>query len=379
MDDVSPTKWHLAHTTWFFDIFILKPLGKQVASPLFSRLFNSYYNAVGSQHPRGKRGFLSRPRLEEIYDYRNRVDDLILESEIEIHSSTELTRLFELGIQHEEQHQELMLMDIKHVLGTNPLYPRYGAPPWGEQKEDASSNPTGKQSNQEKWQRFDELNLQIGSNFESFAFDNEGPQHNRFIPSFKLYPMLVSNDNYLDFIRDGGYDNHRLWLSEGWSWVRLNEIDSPLYWQREHRDAEWQEYTLNGNAPLDLSAPVAHISYFEADAFATWAGARLPSEFELERAFQSNAKGDSEANPGTMLEQQQGFRWQWTQSSYQPYPGFRATPDAVGEYNGKFMVNQYVLKGSSTLTPPQHSRATYRNFFPTHSRWVMNGLRLAQD
>jgi ergothioneine biosynthesis protein EgtB len=374
MTDASPIKWHLAHTTWFFETFILERFEPEFRSyhPAFRVLFNSYYNGVGEKHPRPQRGLLTRPSLAEIRDYRCHVDARMAALLSRDTLPAELPALVELGLQHEQQHQELILTDLKHLLSMNPLKPAYSDAPFVQ----------GGKAALLSWLDFDADMVELGHAGEGFCFDNETPRHRQFVERFALASRLVSNGEFMAFIEDGGYANPALWLSEGWDWVCANRLAQPLYWQRE--DGRWREFTLHGMQPLDAQRPAAHLSYFEADAYARWAGARLPTEAEWELA----AAGANDAaarglHPAVAaqsgLSQLFGACWQWTASSYAPYPGFAAAEGAVGEYNGKFMVNQYVLRGSSCATPQGHSRATYRNFFPATARWQFSGLRLAKS
>jgi ergothioneine biosynthesis protein EgtB len=356
MPDASPIKWHLAHTTWFFETFILERMehGFKPFHPAFRVLFNSYYNGVGEKHPRPQRGLLTRPAMAEVRAYRANVDErmaILLSAGI----SSELAALITLGLQHEQQHQELMLTDVKHLLAQNPLLPAYraDAAPGAE-----PAGPLG-------WIGFEGGLADIGYSGDGFCFDNELPRHRVYVAPFELSSRLVTNGEYLAFVEAGGYRDPALWLAEGWDWINAQGIAAPLYWQR--RGGRWQEFTLHGLAPLDLRAPAAHLSLFEADAYARWAGARLPTESEWEVAS---------AEP--RLQQLFGHCWQWTSSSYAPYPGYRPVAGALGEYNGKFMVNQYVLRGSSQATPSGHARASYRNFFPATARWQFTGIRLAR-
>jgi ergothioneine biosynthesis protein EgtB len=380
MPDVSPTKWHLAHTTWFFETFILETslADFQPYHPRYRVLFNSYYNSVGEQHARPQRGLLSRPPLEDIFRYRAHVDDL-MEKLFADRRDAGFARLVEIGLNHEEQHQELLLMDIKHVLATNPLRPPY--------REDLAVSK--QDTDRVEWIHFDEKVGEIGHDGAGFCFDNELPRHRSLIGRHALANRCVTSGEYLDFMADGGYARPELWLSEGWDWRQRGSIKAPLYWERDGSD--WAETTLGGLRAVDEAAPVVHVSYFEAEAFARWAKARLPREEEWEAASsaaESGAANDLQrdhlhpiaalARPGR-LAQMLGDVWEWTQSSYAPYPGYRAPDGAIGEYNGKFMCNQYVLRGGSCVTPRGHTRESYRNFFPVHSRWAFSGIRLARD
>jgi ergothioneine biosynthesis protein EgtB len=364
MPDASPIKWHLAHTTWFFETFILERFEADFRPhhQAFRVLFNSYYNGVGQKHPRAQRGLLTRPSTDEVIAYRHNVDarmGKLLGIWNKDQALSELVKLTELGIQHEQQHQELMMTDVKHLLSMNPLFPVY-----------AGNKPNEKSINGEAtWLPFDDGVMEVGHRGGGFCFDNELPRHRQFVESFSLASHLVTNAEFLAFIDDGGYRNPALWLSEGWDWVRANALTQPLYWHRSD-NATWQEFTLHGLQLLEPLAPAIHLSYFEADAYANWAGARLPTEFEWEVAAQAKAH---------RLTQLFGSAWQWTSSSYSPYPGFVVADGAIGEYNGKFMVNQYVLRGSSSVTPPGHARASYRNFFPASARWQFSGVRLAKS
>ena len=356
MPDASPAKWHLAHTTWFFETFLLEQYEPDFAPfhPAFRMLFNSYYNGVGEKYARPQRGLLTRPSRPEVLAYRHNVDHRIaalLASPI----SPELTSLIELGLQHEQQHQELIATDILHLLSNNPLFPAF--------QPDAPPAPA---AGPLTWHEFAGGITQIGHQSEGFSFDNESPRHRCFLEPYELASRLVTNAEYRDFIEDGGYSTPSLWLSEGWDLINSQHHSHPLYWR--NLDGNWYIFGSRGLEALDPAAPATGLSYFEATAYAAWAGARLPTEFEWEHA--------AAINPG--LEQLFGAAWQWTSSSYSPYPGYTAPPGAIGEYNGKFMVNQYVLRGSSSVTPAGHSRITYRNFFPASARWQVSGIRLAK-
>jgi ergothioneine biosynthesis protein EgtB len=363
MPDVSPTRWHLAHTTWFFEAFVLdNTAGYEPFSRDFQYLFNSYYNAVGEQFPRARRGLLSRPGLAEVIKYRAHVDRhmlKVLERGIDRTTAT----VIELGWNHEQQHQELMLTDIKHVLSCNPLDPAYqaGQPP-----------APVRQCEPQEWSHYAAGIYWIGHEGAEFAYDNESPRHRQLVEAFSLATRLVNCGEYLDFIADGGYLRPELWLSLGWQCVREQGWSAPLYWRADN--GEWTLFTLAGRKPLAREEPVCHVSYFEADAFARWAGARLPTEAEWEVA----AVAAVDAMNAIPLEQMFGERWQWTASAYAAYPGYKPPEGALGEYNGKFMCNQYVLRGGSCATPPGHIRPTYRNFFPPDARWQFTGIRLAR-
>jgi ergothioneine biosynthesis protein EgtB len=351
--DVSPPKWHIGHVTWFFETFILKPyfMGYQEYNPDYNYVFNSYYETVGTRVIRTDRGNLSRPTVIEIYSYRKYVDEA-MEGFLCGEVSDDVKELLILGFNHEEQHQELLMTDIKFILGHNPLFPAYNknytAPRIDEGEDDAFIS-------------MDEGIYEIGFNGDGFCFDNELNRHKVYLNAYEISPKLVTNAEYLEFINSGGYHDFRHWHAEGWDWVKTNKVEAPLYWHLI--DNEWHNYTYHGLEPLHLKDPVTHISYFEAYAYASWKGLRLPTEFEWEAV-------SSKFNWGR--------RWEWTESSYLPYPGFAKAPGAIGEYNGKFMVNQKVLRGASEVTPPGHSRATYRNFFQTNLRWQFTGIRLAR-
>ena len=379
MPDASPVKWHLAHTTWFFETFILESMEAAFAPfhPAFRVLFNSYYNGVGEKHPRAQRGLLTRPGMAQVRAYRIDVDARIarlLASELARDERERLSMLLALGLEHEQQHQELLLTDVKHLLAQSALFPPYldnAAPP-----APPAAQPTA-------WLAFDGGLAQIGHAGDGFCFDNELPRHPQYVAPFELATALVTNGEFLAFIEAGGYRSAHLWLAEGWDWVRSAQLACPLYWQRDEA-GHWQEFTLFGLRPLDLQAPATHLSLFEADAYAHWAGARLPTEAEWEVAAQGVAVEVGQLHPaagvpGAGLRQMFGHCWQWTSSSYTPYPGYRTAPGALGEYNGKFMLNQYVLRGSSCATPAGHARASYRNFFPAGARWQFSGIRLARQ
>lgn len=372
MPDASPVKWHLAHTTWFFETFILEAREPdfQPFHPAFRVLFNSYYNGVGDKHPRPRRGLLTRPALAEVKAYRHDVDRRIARLLAAAPHDAALAALVRLGLQHEQQHQELLLTDVKHLLAQNPLFPAYHAGPL------AASSPPAPLS----WIDFDGGLAEIGHDGRGFAFDNELPRHRQYLAPFALASRLATNADYLEFVEAGGYRDPELWLAEGWDKVCSGELQHPLYWVRQ--DGRWMEFTLHGLQPLDPNRPVTHVSQYEADAYARWRGARLPLEAEWEFAARDLALACGELHPraaeGEGLAQMFGECWQWTSSSYAPYPGFAPAAGALGEYNGKFMVNQYVLRGSSCATPHGHARASYRNFFPSGARWQFTGIRLAR-
>jgi len=350
--DVSPPKWHIGHVTWFFETFILKPyfMGYQEYNPDYNYVFNSYYETVGTRVIRTDRGNLSRPTVAEIYKYREYVDDAManfLCGEI----SDDIKELLILGFNHEEQHQELLMTDIKYILGHNPLFPAYSK---------AYASPKTEHVN-DGFITLPEGIYEIGFNGKGFSFDNEHNRHKVYLNEFSISPNLVTNAEYLEFINAGGYHDFRHWHAEGWDWVKTNKVEAPLYWHSI--DEQWHNYSYHGLEPVRMDEPVTHISYFEAYAYASWKGLRLPTEFEWEAAA---------------TQFNWGKRWEWTESSYLPYPGFAKAPGAIGEYNGKFMVNQKVLRGASEVTPPGHSRITYRNFFQTNLRWQFTGIRLAK-
>ena len=381
MADASPPKWHLAHTTWFFEQFLLEPHldGYEPADPRGHVLFNSYYESVGPRHPRPERGLLSRPTIAEVLAWRKRVDaglERLLNRPDDPAGprARQLLALAELGLQHEQQHQELLLMDLLDGFGRNPLEPTYSSSPTGpeprfeaqagrcdgEPGAGLDSRDSHRSPAQTTWLEHPGGLVSIGHpGTADFHFDNETPRHRQWLEPFALAERLVSNDDYAAFIADDGYRRPEFWMSEGWATLQERGWRAPRYWR-----GEW-EFTLAGRRPRQPQAPVRHLSWFEADAYARWAGARLPSEAEWEISSD--------------LQQAHGVLWQWTGSPYRPYPGFRPAPGAVGEYNGKFMASQFVLRGSSFLTPEGHGRSTYRNFFPPHSRWMAAGLRLARE
>ena len=383
MPDVSPTKWHRAHVTWFFETFVLAD-HEQGFAPFQDKywfLFNSYYEAVGPRFSRPHRGVISRPGAHDVGVYRGNVDarmrDLI--GSLDDGTLDKLTGTIELGFHHEQQHQELLLMDIKHVLSLNPLRPAYAGTPSPLSEPDALG-----------WLDFEGGLVEIGHDGAGFSFDNELPRHRTWLQPYRLADRLVTNGEWLEFMADGGYRRHDLWLSDGWAKVTGEGWQAPFYW--EELDGVWFEHTLHGTFPVNPGLPVSHVSHYEADAYATWAGKRLPSEAEWEHAVVADGQAsrvsgnltDTDtyhpraAGPATgHLRQVYGDCWEWTSSAYLPYPGFHPAAGAIGEYNGKFMSNQMVLRGGCALTPPDHARATYRNFFPPGARWALSGVRLA--
>jgi ergothioneine biosynthesis protein EgtB len=389
MPDASPTKWHRAHTTWFFETFVLAPEldGYCSPDPAYAYLFNSYYEQVGARHPRPERGLISRPTTAEVGEYRCHVDAAI--EEIISSASDDLfdriTGIIEVGCHHEQQHQELLLMDIKHVLSCNPLEPTYAtASAVDDSRARAVADPA--------FVEFVGGSVDVGSTGAGFAFDNETPRHTVLLEPFRIANRLVTAGEWRAFIDDGGYTRPELWLSDGWAAVQSHGWDAPLYWH--HDDGGWSAFTLVGRRPVVDSEPVVHVSHYEADAYARWVGARLPTEFEWEHAA-STVAPTSDTDPTGMprlhprrapetlsprvLGQLSADVWQWTASAYLPYPRFVPEPGALGEYNGKFMSNQMVLRGGACVSPPGHVRTTYRNFFPPAARWAFSGLRLATD
>ena len=369
MPDASPTKWHLAHTSWFFEAVVLVPhlAGYQLFDPRFSHLFNSYYESLGSRHPRPQRGLLTRPGLPEVLAYRSHVDSAMqrLIGDASEETWQAAAPLVELGLNHEEQHQELILTDILHALSCNPLLPAY-------QPAHAPGLRLATAAAESQWIDMPGGTVQVGHGGEGFAFDNETPRHPVLLAPYRIADRLVTCGEYAQFIADGGYERPALWLSDGWAAVQAGGWKAPLYWigpdDPRAPAAHWQVFGLHGVRPMDAAAPVSQLSFYEAAAYAEWAGARLPTEFEWEAGFDA---------PG--IAQMTGHVWQWTRSSYDPYPGFRPWAGAVGEYNGKFMVGQIGLRGGSIATPAGHTRPTYRNFFPPAARWQFSGLRLARD
>ncbi len=408
MTDASPAKWHLAHTTWFFETMVLKAAAPEYAEfhPQFGYLFNSYYNSIGDRHARPQRGLLTRPTLNEVLTYREHVDNAMdamlsrlgADATAQSHHKAErpannthpegvpspelLAKLIELGCHHEQQHQELLLTDLLHLFAQNPMRPAYQP----VTQAPSSANTPG----QLDYLRFEGGLATLGHDGHDFAFDCETPAHTVYLQPFRLANRLITNAEWQDFVADGGYRNPLLWLSDGWACAQQSQWHAPAYWQ--HSDEHgWQTMTLTGMQPLDPAAPVCHVSLYEADAFARWAGARLPTEAEWETVarrlpLQGNFAGSGQLRPLPAVasaadhpEQMFGDVWEWTASAFSPYPGFQPEAGAVGEYNGKFMSGQYVLRGGSCVTPDHHTRATYRNFFPPSARWQFTGVRLAMD
>jgi ergothioneine biosynthesis protein EgtB len=380
MPDVSPTKWHLAHTSWFFETFVLQPHapGYRPLNAAYAYLFNSYYTQAGERHCRAQRGYLSRPTVAEVYAYRRYVDEHMLDllRGADPGKQEVLRPLVEIGLHHEQQHQELLVTDIKHVFSVNPLRPVYR-----ERAPEESPTPLPLE-----WVAFPEGLYWIGHDGDGFAYDNESPRHRVFLEAFQLASRLVTTGEYLEFMRDGGYERPELWLSAGWATAQENEWTEPFYWERQ--GGEWQMFTLSGMRGVDPNEPVTHLSYYEADAFARWAGARLPTEAEWEVASTSVPMEGNFVESGRFhpappsgsgaLTQMFGDVWEWTRSQYSPYPGYEPAPGALGEYNGKFMCNQFVLRGGSCATPASHIRRSYRNFFPPEACWQLSGVRLAR-
>ncbi|MEE8595972.1 MAG: ergothioneine biosynthesis protein EgtB [Gemmatimonadota bacterium] len=396
MADVSPTKWHLAHVSWFFETFVVEPhlAGYRPLNPQYAYLFNSYYVQAGERHCRDRRGYISRPTVDEVYEYRAYVDEHVAQLLESAGDATleSVAPLIEIGLNHEQQHQELMLTDIKHVFSVNPLRPAYRDRP-------PERAPTGPLA----WVPFDVGLQEIGHDGSGFAYDNETPRHRHYLEPYRLADRLITNGEYLAFMEDGGYERAELWLSEGFATAREREWSEPFYWEK--RDGRWWLFTLAGMHEVDENEPVCHVSYFEADAYARWAGARLPTEqewevaarelpirgntFESGRLHPAPAGGASDASASTIgsaagdrpppLRQMYGDLWEWTRSQYSPYPGYRPLPGALGEYNGKFMCNQFVLRGGSCATSASHIRPTYRNFFAPDATWQFMGFRLAGD
>ena len=372
MPDASPSKWHRAHTTWFFETFVLEPAGVEGLSPEpYAILFNSYYNAVGEQYHRPSRGLLTRPSHDEVTAYRQRVNESVLDL-LRAGVDDELARRIEVGLHHEQQHQELLVTDIKHLLSFNPLDPVYAR--------DSSPKVYDASVPAMRWSGHEGGIARIGCGLPSFHFDNEGPVHEVLVHPFDIAQRLVTNGEYLEFIGDGGYERPELWLSVGYDTVKSRAWGAPQYWRKENDG--WSQFTLHGRRRLREAEPVVHVSFYEADAYARWAGARLPTEQEWEVATSEPEPaplGGRAAAVHPSSPSPYGAAWQWTRSSYSPYPGYRPAEGALGEYNGKFMCNQYVLRGSSCATPAGHARRSYRNFFPPEARWQFSGIRLARD
>ena len=384
MPDVSPTKWHLSHTSWFFETFILKVWmpGYEPEVPEYAFLFNSYYNAAGDMHRRDLRGLISRPTVAEAYRFRHSIDahiEELLESADE-ELIDQLEPVFTIGLHHEQQHQELLVTDIKHVFAQNPLHPVF---------RERNDKPQCRTIAPSSFIDFEEAIVEIGHSGDGFSYDNEGPCHRALVPAFSLATRPVTNGEYIEFIEAGGYTRAEYWLSLGWTTVNEQRWEAPLYWTK--REGRWWNFTLSGMRPVDEAEPVTHVSHFEADAFANWSGARLPTEFEWERAahglpiegnfvdYERFHPAPVASAPNGKLQQMFGDVWEWTRSAYLPYPGYRAAPGALGEYNGKFMSGQMVLRGGSCATSQNHIRPTYRNFFQPEKRWQFTGIRLARD
>ena len=379
MESVSPPKWHLAHVTWFFEMFILVPYAKGYRMPReeYAHLFNSYYETAGTFFPRPQRGMLSRPTVKEVYDYRHHVDNALLDllSNLPEQHASDIRQRMQLGLEHEIQHQELLLMDTRYNFSINPLHPVYhkiDLPP---------AAPVAKMD----WQEFSAGIVEIGHSGDAFAYDNERPRHKTYVQDFRLATRLVSNGEYLAFIDDGGYERVDLWLSDAWRTLQEQGWQAPLYWFKQDRD--WMHFDLTGAHALRLDEPVSHLSYYEADAYARWAGKRLPTEAEWEHAASTQTIAGNFLDNGLYVprpaqaghNQMFGDLWEWTQSAYLPYPGFKPLPGTLGEYNGKFMCDQMVLRGGCCVTAQDHMRASYRNFFRAADRWMFSGLRLAED
>ena len=381
MADVSPSKWHLAHTSWFFETFLLGIHSRnyKVFNPEFKILFNSYYNGIGEQFKRGNRGSLSRPSLDDVIAYRRYIDEAVI-SVLNTAITPEIEQIITLGLNHEQQHQELMLMDIKYNFSINPIFPAY-------QSLKPTQIPNQQSSAAIKFINFDQAIINIGSNAENqFAYDNEQPKHSVLVHPFSFANRLVTNAEYLAFINSSGYSNPQHWLSDGWAHIQANNLTQPLYWH--YINGEWFEFTHYGLLPLNLAAPVCHVSYYEASAYASFVNARLPTEFEWEYAAQQHAPSNTAhtslllpnmADSSAAIGQLTDSCWQWTNSAYLPYPGFKPIAGVAGEYNGKFMSNQTVLRGGCVLTPANHLRTTYRNFYYPHQAWMCSGIRLAKD
>lgn len=381
MPDVSPPRWHLAHVSWFFETFILNEFidDYQVFHPAYVRLFNSYYEQIGEYHPRPQRGLLSRPTVEDVFAYRAHVDQAMLDllESGRVQEQIAIRDRLIIGLHHEQQHQELLLTDIKHILGMNPLRPAY-----------RDIDLPQRESAEHEWVCFSGGLKKLGAEEGGFAFDNERPQHDIWQPPFRIGSRPITNGEYIAFIEDGGYFRPELWLSDGWAAIRQGRFNAPLYWEK--CDGQWWHYTLGGMQPVDPQVPVCHVNYFEADAYARWADKRLPTEAEWEIAAQQQPLEGNLRSSGYLqplagessvqgLSQMVGDVWEWTQSAYGPYPKYRSAKGALGEYNGKFMCGQYVLRGGSCVTPVDHIRRTYRNFFYPGDQWQFSGFRLAGD
>ena len=374
MPDASPAKWHRAHTTWFFEEFILRPDPSYTEyDPSFRYLFNSYYEAVGPRHPRPQRGLVTRPGIADVARYREYVQDNVVRVLESGRLDDGALELLELGCNHEQQHQELLLMDIKHLFSTHAFAPAYVE---RAVEQEAPSMPL-------TWRPVSGGLTEIGHDGAGFAYDNEAPRHTVYLQDFEIAERADTNADWLEFMADGGYAKPDLWLSDGWARINAEGWDAPGYWRDD--DGTWTTFTLSGRRPVVAGEPVLHVSFYEADAFARWAGARLPTEFEWEAAARDRGElrgkllDPERCHPGTAGRAMVGDVWEWTASAYLPYPGFVPANGAVGEYNGKFMSDQHVLRGASALTPAGHERVTYRNFFPAGSRWAYSGLRLARD
>ncbi len=381
MESASPAKWHLAHTSWFFETFVLGKFDSSFESmhPQYAYFFNSYYLQTGVPFSRAKRGLLSRPTVAEVFEYRAYVNDQVQKFIENCDEATweEAAKVLEIGNHHEQQHQELILTDIKYLLAQNPLLPTYRE----------ISVPKNNSISAIDWVSFEEGIVEIGNKGNEFTYDNEHPIHQTFVQQFKLANRLITNGEYLEFMNDGGYERSEFWLDEGWSTVQQEEWKAPLYWFK--RDGEWMNFTLTGTKKVNQNEPATHVSYFEADAFARWKGCRLPTEQEWEHAcgdqkIEGNFVDNNQFHPVSLestngnLAQMYGDVWEWTMSSYSPYPNYKPLPGALGEYNGKFMANQYVLRGGSCATSKSHIRKTYRNFFHANARWQFSGIRLAR-
>jgi ergothioneine biosynthesis protein EgtB len=374
MPDASPAKWHRAHTTWFFEEFLLRPDPSYTEyDPSYRYLFNSYYEAVGPRHPRPQRGLVTRPGVADIARYREYVQDTLIRAVETGRLDDKARELVELGCNHEQQHQELLLMDIKHLFSTQPFDPVYV-----ERPVDDDTRPTP-----QNWRSLSGGIVEIGHDGDGFAFDNEGPRHRALLEDFSIAERAVTVGEWLEFMADGAYRRPDLWLSDGWARVQAEGWDAPAYWDED--DGRWTTFTLSGRRPVVAAEPVCHVSFYEADAFARWAGARLPTEFEWEAAARQRPElrgqllDTDRVHPGRAGPAMVGDVWEWTASAYLPYPRFVPASGAVGEYNGKFMCDQHVLRGASAATPAGHERLTYRNFFPAYARWAFSGLRLARS